>query len=72
MRVKGEILKVETTGDQLAVEIQGKQAGAADWRPMSTIRITVADDDTARRALHIGREVILTVELARAPRRRRR
>ncbi len=62
MKIRGEILEVQSIGDQLALLIQGTEDGAAEWRSMSTIRLRGADNNARRRrGLYVGRKVVITI-----------
>lgn len=61
MRMKGEILAVETTGDQLRIKVQAVGAADAEWRRMNVITFECPDLDAYRKALHVGRQLVIDI-----------
>ncbi len=61
MKIKAEVLSVETIGDALSLLLQGKATTDADWRPHLRLRLQVPETKTNRRAFYVGRKVSVTV-----------
>jgi hypothetical protein len=62
MKLKGEVLKVETTGDFLEIELQTEVIGQAFWRPMGDLKFAIPDMEVNRKTFHVGRKVIFDVK----------
>lgn len=63
MKINCEVLGVETNGDELAIRAQGCVKGAANWRPLGSIRIEVPCIEKNQRAFYVGRKFTLSVDL---------
>lgn len=63
MKLKCEILSVETRGDTIAISLQGKSPTDADWRPLSPQTIIVTQTEKMAKALYVGRRVEIEVRL---------
>lgn len=61
MRMKGEILAVETTGDKLRVKMQASGAADAYWRSMNVVTFECPDLPVYAKALHVGRLLIVDI-----------
>lgn len=61
MRMRGEILAVETIGDRLRVKMQAVGAADAAWRPMNVVTFECPDLPAQRKALHVGRQLIVDI-----------
>lgn len=61
MKIKAEVLAVETIGDALRLQLQGKATTDARWRPYLRISLQVPETKTNRRAFYVGRKVLVTV-----------
>lgn len=62
MRIRHNILSVETTGDRLRIKAQGRHERASNWRPWETIEFTIPDIGANRRAFRVGRDIEVTIE----------
>ena len=62
MKVRAEILSVETHGEKLCVKLQGRQDRDAEWRPYLSLSIEVHDSPRARKAMYLGRVLRLNIE----------
>jgi len=62
MKVRAEILGVESHGDKLQVKVQGRQDRDAEWRPYLSFTFEVHDSQKARKAMHVGRMVRLQID----------
>jgi len=62
MKMKCHVIAVEDNGDRLKVRMQGEGTADAAWRPMNVVEFTCADTDAHRRALYIGRNVMVEVK----------
>lgn len=63
MRIDAEILEVSTNGEKLRVVLQGTGPRDGLWRAMTQQVLTVADTTSNRKAMHVGRQVRILVEL---------
>ncbi len=61
MKIRCEVLAVESTGDAIRVRWQGRGVKDADWRPYMSGTIEVAHTKTSERAYHVGR--VFTMEV---------
>lgn len=61
MIIRGEIIGLETTGDGLRVELQGRRKDAAFWRPMEKQTIVIPANEITQKAFHMGRTVDIVV-----------
>jgi hypothetical protein len=59
MKIRAEVIAVETHGDTLHVSLQGKGRGDAQWRPMGRHSIMVPATPANGRHYHVGRIVHL-------------
>jgi hypothetical protein len=62
MKIRGEVLSVETDGDKLRVRLQGAAQKMAEWRSLLSIRIEVPDVVKNRRTYYVGRIVYIEVK----------
>lgn len=62
MRIEGEIIGVESHGDTLRVDIQGKPPSAAEWRPLARQSFTMPATDASGRTFYVGRRVSITID----------
>ncbi len=65
MKIKGEVIAVETMGESLRIDIQGKATSDAEWRPYSKMTFSVACIDKNARAFWIGRRVKVEITVAK-------
>lgn len=65
MKIKANIIKVESMGDLLLVRAQGSRQGAARWQSMGVVEFTFASTQAQQAAFHVGRDIVVTVEPAR-------
>ena len=61
MRMKGEILAVETNGEKLFVKLQAVGAADASWRDMNVITFECPDIAAFRKSLHVGRHLVVDI-----------
>lgn len=61
MRIRCELLSVETTGDKLTLRYQGTQPLRAERRPLLTGTVEVPNNPTTQRAYYVGRTIYLEV-----------
>jgi hypothetical protein len=61
MKLKAEILSVETTGDTLQVRAQANELAAADWRSMVPVNFQIADTKRARDTMRVGRHLEIEI-----------
>ena len=61
MKIRAEILAVETSGEQITIKLQGKNNSAAEWRPFGSYSFQVPATDANCRAYHVGRIVKLQI-----------
>jgi hypothetical protein len=62
MKIKAEVIAVETNGNSITVRMQGNQIGAsAAWR-MEVQEIHISASKTNSRAFYIGRSVEIEVK----------
>jgi hypothetical protein len=61
MKMRAEVIAVETTGEKITVTMQAVSDGDADWRPMNVITLQCADKETNRKSFHLGRIFSLIV-----------
>lgn len=59
MKLRGEIIGLETTGDQIVVRINANEVQAAEWRSGTPVEIRLSDTARHRDALRIGRAIEL-------------
>lgn len=64
MKIRATITSVSLSGDTLTVEAKGPQDGASDYYEPSTVRFTVVNRSRDQRALHVGRQLTITIEPA--------
>jgi len=63
MKIRAEVLAVETTGDQLSIKMQGNAPSAsAGWRTMEVVDVRLADTKINRRAFRVGRSVTVIIK----------
>ncbi|MEQ1580890.1 MAG: hypothetical protein ABL964_09885 [Steroidobacteraceae bacterium] len=62
MKIKAEVIAVETSGDALDVSLQGKAEADAEWRPMLRFNVQVPESIKNRRAFYVGRDVRISIE----------
>ncbi len=62
MRLRCEILKVTSNGEDLQVEVQGTTTNAAQWRSMRLQSFVVPMTERAAKSLHIGRMVSIEIK----------
>lgn len=61
MKLRCEILAVESRGLNLGVKVQGKQANGADWRDINAFTIEIPSHERTAKAFYVGR--IITIEV---------
>jgi len=61
MKIRCEVLSVETTGDGLRVKWQGRGVRDAKWRPWSLGSFEIARTEVTLRAYHVGRVFVMDV-----------
>lgn len=61
MRMRGDILSVETTGDKLRIKMQAAGAADANWREMNVVTFECPDLPAYRKALHVGRILVIDI-----------
>ena len=62
MKIRGEVLKVETTGDHLRINLQTQIVGQALWRPFNHMEFSVPDNSVSRKTYCVGRILIFEVK----------
>ena len=62
MKITGEVIAVETTGDHLRVTMQTNAEADAEWFPMGRATISVQANNKNGRTYYVGRVVNLTME----------
>lgn len=62
MKVRGEVYSVSADGDELTIQVCGKQDGAPDWQEATHSTVRVANTARSRRSFSLGRRVVLTLE----------
>ena len=65
MKMKGEVIGVETQGDTLRVDIQAKGVSDACWRPLSKMSLVVASNEKQQKAFYVGRRINLDFSVAK-------
>lgn len=61
MKLRCEILAVRTTGNSLAIKVQGQQPSGAEWRDMNAFEIEIPAHDRTAKAFYVGR--VITIEI---------
>lgn len=61
MKLRCEILSVESVFPDLRIKVQGKQPGGADWRSMNAFTIELPSHPATAKAFYVGR--IITIEV---------
>lgn len=61
MTLDAEVIGVETMGDVLAVRVQATGRPHPEWRPMYPMTLQFADTAPHRRAMHVGRQLVITI-----------
>lgn len=61
MKIRCEILSVETHGESLSITLQGKGKSDADWRPMVRQIIGIASTQKNQKQFHVGRTIEIEV-----------
>ena len=64
MRLTGEVIGADTTGENIILSLQLIEDRAAEWRAPQTARVSVPHNDKTARAYHIGRRVIVHIDPA--------
>lgn len=62
MKITAEVLEVSTDQETLSLTMQGRGEMDAGWRPYLSLKLQLPDTLKNRRAYHLGRKVVLTVE----------
>jgi hypothetical protein len=62
MKIRAEVLSVESIGDALRVKLQGSADGEAQWRPMLSLTVELPDQVRCRRNYYVGRHVTIRVD----------
>lgn len=62
MKLKCEVVAVETDGTLLKLRLQGSRPDSAAWREMGVHSIQVDDTPRNCRAFHLGRTVTVSIE----------
>lgn len=62
MKIEGEVLAVETTGECYRVRCQGTSPGNADWRPWQSFSFEVPATTRNGQTFYIGRKVQIIVK----------
>lgn len=61
MKIEATVVEVGAEGERLAIVMQGKEPGAAEWREPERQRITIVGTPTNKRAFYVGWRVEITV-----------
>lgn len=61
MKLRCEVLAVETFGDRLKITTQGRRPNDAEWRPYLKIVFELHDSPKTRKAMHVGRMVRIDI-----------
>ena len=61
MKLRCEVLSVDSKFPDLTLRVQGKQRNGAEWRPMSAFTISIPAHDKTAKAFYVGR--IITIEV---------
>lgn len=61
MKLRCEVVWVESHGDTLVVSFQGSPPSAADWRPLGRQSIEIPATAAHQKAFYVGRVVELRV-----------
>lgn len=61
MKLRCEVIGVETTGDGLRLTLQGKPNGAAEWRNLERQEFVIPATQHAKRAFYVGRMVAISM-----------
>lgn len=62
MRIRAEVLSMETTGDCLRMRLQGRGEADAEWRPYLQLTLEIPDQLRNRRAYYVGRIITIKVD----------
>lgn len=62
MKLRAEVLGVQTNGTELIVTTQFNEIAAAEWRDMQPLVLRISDIPRHRKAFHVGRALRITVE----------
>lgn len=62
MKLRCEILKVISHGEDLQIELQGTTENAAEWRSMRLQNFIVPMTKTAAKSMYIGRMVSVEIK----------
>jgi hypothetical protein len=62
MKIRAEIISLDTNGETMQVKLQGSASTDAEWRPGLRLSIELPDKGSIRKAYHLGRIIHLTVE----------
>lgn len=63
MKIRCEIIAIETHGDSTRIDLQGMPATAAAWRPLGRHTMDLPSNSKNNKALHIGRIVEITIKM---------
>jgi hypothetical protein len=61
MKIEAYVLSVADHGDRLEITAQGNAAGAADWRPVCSVSLSIPITEHNRRAYYVGRRFDVTL-----------
>lgn len=62
MKIEGEIIGVETQGDTMRVDVQGKPPTAAEWRPLGRQSFVVPYSEANGKTFYVGRYVSIKID----------
>ena len=62
MKIQAHVLSVADQGDYLTIMGQAHAAGAAEWRPMCKVELSVPLTEHARKAFYVGRRFDVEVK----------